>query len=123
MSRNGQKGDLRQYEEAWAGMMVRIWRDRITQLRAFRTGRLLESVELASLATSPDGIEADIRFRFVRYGLLLDAGRRPEGGDGGSIGRRRWFSPSWAISRRVLLSAAGRIAADELRGIVATLEE
>lgn len=122
MSRDGQNGDLRQYEEAWAGMMVRIWRDRITQLQAFRTGRLLESVEQASLAASPDGLEADIRFRFVRYGLLLDAGRRPEGG-GESVGRRRWFSPSWAISRRVLLAAAGRIAADELRGIVATLEE
>lgn len=107
------------YIRAWSDQMVKIWSDRIARFRAVDTGRLLASVS-ADVPTV-DGFSAEATFRFLEYGIYVDAGtgngyRRGNGGNLEFLGkayrkahgltrqriRRPWFSVSWAVSRRVL---------------------
>lgn len=77
--------DFRLYQEAFSSMMVKIWRDRIERLGALRTGRLLQSVSRSMPAVS--GFSATSVWRFVQYGVYVDAGtgKGYEYGNGGDL--------------------------------------
>lgn len=129
---------LRQYSRAWYDTMTRIWTDRLDLLGVRHTGALRRSVAGAGFSVTDGG--GSMAFRFLQYGLYVDAGtgrgyRRGNGGDLEFLGKayrvrhrlgrarrkRPWFSPSWAISCRVLADAAARLAADEFTGLFAEL--
>ena len=118
------------YPKSWQDKMVEIWQDRILLLGIRDTGALYRSVQ-ASI-TQWHGIEGTLGFRFLEYGIYVDAGtgngyRRGNGGDLEFLGRdyrkkhglgktrerRRWFSVSWAISTRVLANEMERQIGDE----------
>lgn len=119
-----------QYPQAWQDKMVEIWRDRILLLGIRDTGSLYRSVQAGTMQWQ--GIEGTLGFRFLEYGIFVDAGtgrgyRRGNGGDLKFLGRdyrkqhglgkprerRRWFSVSWAISLRVLADEMERRIGDD----------
>lgn len=119
--KEGDKKDFRTYAREWHEMMVRIWTDRIEAMRIHRTGTLRESVAAQSFAAPADGFSMYAAYRFVEYGIYVDAGTgrgytvgnggnlefldpviRAQKGKGKPRQRRPWFSVSWDISRRVL---------------------
>lgn len=123
------------YTRAWYDMMTKIWTDRINLLGIIDTGRLRSSVSGKSLKV--DGFDITAAFRFVQYGIYVDAGtgngyRRGNPGDlpfldknyrklkglGPARKKQRWFSPSWAISRRVLTDKMGELVGDAFVGVV-----
>lgn len=73
---HGVPQDFKDYSEAWAGMMVRIWQDRIKMLRAFDTGALHGSVSASPPGVA--GLSASFQFRFLLYGTYVDCGVGPE---------------------------------------------
>lgn len=110
---------LKQYTRAWQQKMIEIWRDRLDLLQVRHTGALYNSLRPAG--NTFDGQQGDITFQFLQYGLYVDLGtgngyRRGNNGNlqflgkeyrqSHRLGRKRqkkpWFSPSWAISIRVL---------------------
>lgn len=97
--------------------MVNIWRDRLTLLTTERTGALHRSI--TAHLTTPSTLEATWQFRFLRYGIYLDHGRRRP--DGTST-RRPWFTPSWNISRRVLIQAMTRFIGEAYVGTLTRLQ-
>ena len=118
------------YPKSWQDKMVEIWQDRILLLGIRDTGALYRSVQTS--ITQWQGIEGTLGFRFLEYGIYVDAGtgngyRRGNGGDLEFLGRdyrqkhglgktrerRRWFSVSWAISTRVLANEMERQIGDE----------
>lgn len=121
--------DFQAYNAAWARQMVQIWSDRLTAAGAIDTGALLRSIRQGSTRISE--ADAQMEFRFVRYGVYVDAGvgngyRRGNGGNleflaksyriehkkGKARVRTEWYSRSWAISRRVLMTRLTAIAGD-----------
>lgn len=121
--------DFQAYNAAWARQMVQIWSDRLTAAGAIDTGTLLRSIRQGSTRISE--ADAQMEFRFVRYGVYVDAGvgngyRRGNGGNleflaksyriehkkGKARERTEWYSRSWAISRRVLMTRLTSIAGD-----------
>lgn len=129
---------MEKFSRAWYAQMVRIWQDRITYWGAVSTGALRQSVAGGGLTVSEAEVQAE--FRFLRYGIYVDAGTgkgyRP--GNGGNLEfkdkdyrrqhrlgrtreRRPWFSVSWAISRRVFADRMAAILGDKFAGAIATL--
>lgn len=111
--------DIHEYSQAWYEMMTRIWRDRLNMLVQRDTGTLFHSVQNGSLQIN--GMSVQAAFRFVEYGVYVDAGTGNgyTRGNGGYLGikdrlyrkqhkmgktreRKPWFSKSWAISRKVI---------------------
>lgn len=143
MQRNGTtdaQAGVQEYAQGWYDMMTRIWRDRLQMMRVYDTGELLQSVGNAGL--SVNGYEMMAAFRFVQYGIYVDAGtgKYYERGNGGDLHfldrayryehglkkqrkRRPWFSRSWAISCRVLADEVQRRIGDEFIGLFDDLEE
>lgn len=126
---------LSSYEDAWASKMVDIWRDRMALLDVYRTGALFRSPVAAPVARR--GLDAQMTFDFLRYGIYVDAGTGngyTRGGDGQMVMRdkayrrarglnkprekRRWFSPSWRISVEVLKNHVALILGDATRSAV-----
>lgn len=137
---NANAASPQQYTRQWYRMMTRIWADRIELMGAVDTGRLEQSVSGGGFtATGADGLDIQMTFRFVQYGLYVDAGtgrgyRRGNGGDLAFLAkgrkgrkgqrhrqRRPWFSRSWAISREVLKDHLARIIGDRFKGAVAQI--
>lgn len=126
--------ELSSYDHRWNDMMVRIWKDRIGMLRAVNTRRLFDSVT----ASSPkiEGLSATFQFRFVMYGIYVDrgTGKGYKRGNGGNLdflgsgyrslhglGRARkprlWFTPSMAISQRVIAQKYFESLGDAFSGV------
>ncbi len=131
--------DFAAYNAAWARQMTQIWSDRLIASGAVDTGTLLNSIRQG--ATRIGESEAAMEFRFVRYGVYVDAGtgngyRRGNGGDLAFLGkayriahgkgkpreRTQWYSLSWAISRRVLAARLTRIAGDMAASTLSVLK-
>ncbi len=127
---NGQT-DFKDYGEAWTRKMTEIWRDRLDLLGVYDTGALRRSV-VDGRFTLQGNASAQAAFQFLEYGIYVDAGTgngytrgnpgdlkildktyRHERGMGRQREKRPWFSPSWAISRRVLADGLARIMGDE----------
>lgn len=126
---------LTKYEDSWASKMIDIWRDRMALLDVYRTGALFRSPNAAAIARS--GLDAQMTFDFIRYGIYVDAGtgrgyaRDGEGkmqmrdkayrlarGLGKPRQKRRWFSVSWHISVSVLRDHVALILGDATRAAV-----
>ena len=126
---------LNRYEDAWARKMIDIWRDRMALLDVYRTGALFRSPHAAAIARS--GLDAQMAFDFIRYGIYVDAGtgRGYTRGDDGKMQmrdkayrlarglgkqrqKRRWFSVSWHISVSVLRDHVALILGDATRAAV-----
>lgn len=121
--------DFQAYNAVWARQMVQIWSDRLTLAGAIDTGALLRSIRQGPTRISQ--ADAQMEFRFVRYGVYVDAGvgngyRHNNGGKleflaksyriehkkGKARERTEWYSRSWTISRRVLMTRLTAIAGD-----------
>lgn len=126
--------ELSAYDYQWNAMMVRIWKDRIGMLRAVNTRRLFDSVTAAS--PKIEGLSATFEFRFVMYGIYVDRGtgkgyKRGNGGNLDFLGRgyrslhalgrvrktRPWFTPSMAISQRVIAKKYMESLGDAFAGV------
>lgn len=122
--------DVSDYQRAWTEMMVKIWQTRLTKLRAIRTGALHRSVMNSTLDVKQD-LTSTIAFRFVYYGVYVDAGtgRGYLRGNGGDLGlkhyrkRKRWMSVPWRISKRVLADKMVTIIGDAFVGMFDKLSE
>ena len=131
--------ELQGFSSAWADKMVEIWRDKIDLLDAIDTGRLRASVAKERFRVDDSG--GEIGFRFVYYGVYVDAGvgngyKRGNGGDLQFLGKtyrathelgeprkkKRWFSPSWYISTRVIAERWGRILGERFAGLIDNLK-
>lgn len=107
------------YIDGWTEMMTTIWKERLIKMDAIDTGALRESV--AHSGTHSSGSGATISFDYLEYGIYVDAGTgkgyaKGNGGDlkflsathrhkhklGKAREKKRWFSTSWSISRKVL---------------------
>lgn len=142
MPQNGNKieQDIQEYSREWYNMMTRIWRDRLNMMVRRDTGTLFHSVQNASLQVS--GMSVQAVFRFVEYGLYVDAGtgngyRRGNGGNleflnksyrkihgmGKPREKRPWFSRSWAISRRVIGDKMQDLIGEKFIGLFDTLAD
>lgn len=142
MPQNGNniEQDIQEYGRAWYDMMTRIWRDRLDMLVKRDTGTLFHSVQNASLQTG--GMSMQAAFRFVEYGLYVDAGT----GNGyyhGNLGdlqildknyrklhhmgkkreRKPWFSKSWYISRKVIADKFQQLLGDRFVGLFDNLKD
>lgn len=130
--------DFQAYNRAWARQMTQIWSDRLIAAGAVDTGTLLRSIRNG--LTRINEADAQMEFRFVRYGVYVDAGvgngyRHNNGGDLEFLGkayriehgkgkareRTEWYSRSWAISRRVLMTHLTAIAGDMAAATLAVL--
>lgn len=126
--------ELSAYDYQWNAMMVRIWKDRIGMLRAVNTRRLFDSVTVA--LPKIEGLSATFEFRFVMYGIYVDhgTGKGYKRGNGGhldflsrgyrslhGLGRTRktrpWFTPSMAISQRVIAQKYMESLGDAFSGV------
>lgn len=70
--------ELNEYERGWAEMMVDIWHEQMSQLKAIDTGRLYASVRWKI----KEGEIESIEHQFVQYGIYLETGTGREFGYG-----------------------------------------
>lgn len=122
------------YSREWYGMMTKIWNDRIALMGVIRTGTLRSSVTGGGLRVGDFDLTAT--FRFVQYGLYVDAGtgngyKRGNGGElrflekdyrtARKLGKPRqkkpWFSKSWYVSRQVLKDKMAEIIGEAFVGV------
>ena len=66
--------DFATFAREWHDMMVRIWTDRIVTMNIHRTGTLQRSVHQQAFSVAPDGFAMQAAYRFVEYGIYVDAG-------------------------------------------------
>ena len=64
--------DWKKYQDAWAEMMVTIWRDKIDKLKVVDTFSLRQTVE-HRVINAEDAIST-IRHKFLMYGIYQDCG-------------------------------------------------
>ena len=131
--------DLKTYSKAWYDKMVTIWRDRIDAMDILDTGALRGSV--AGKGFAMDEMGGQMAFQFLQYGIYVDLGtgkgyKRGNGGDlkflwktyrathglGEPRKKKRWFSPSWYISTRVIAERWGRILGERFAGLIDNLK-
>mgnify|MGYP000928640459 CR=1 FL=1 len=76
--------DRQKYRDAWAKMMVTIWREKIERLHVFDTYKLHQ--EITENVTSSGSELSTIQHKFMEYGIYQDVGtgngyRHGNGGD------------------------------------------
>lgn len=127
---------LNLYTSRWYAKMTQIWRDRVDLMGVVRTGTLRSSISGGGLSINSTDIQA--MFRFVTYGIYVDAGvgngyRHGNEGNLEFLGkeyrkahhmgkprqRNPWFSPSWYISREVLKNKLADLMGEEFVGALA----
>lgn len=120
--------DFATFAREWHDMMVRIWTDRIVTMNIHRTGTLQRSVHQQAFSVAPDGFAMQAAYRFVEYGIYVDAGtgkgyKRAKRGLGATRKRRPWFSVSWDISKKVLNRRLSNDIGNEFTGIFDSLKD
>lgn len=85
MQQPGQQPDINATIAAWADIVLKIWRDKIIQLKVYRTGELYKSLK-HEIQRNSDGNIDKIDFVFLVYGVYVDAGVGR-----GSRGSRDWL--------------------------------
>lgn len=73
---------------AWADIVLKIWRDKIIQLKVYNTGELYKSLKHEIYRNANGNIDK-IDFSFLVYGIYVDAGVGK-----GSQGNRDWMDAS-----------------------------
>lgn len=64
--------DRKKYQEAWAEMMVNIWREKIERLHVIDTYSLHQQIK-DNVVTSSDSVST-IQHKFLEYGIYQDLG-------------------------------------------------
>jgi len=70
--------EFSEYEQGWCDLMVDIWHEQMSQLKAIDTGRLYASVR----GKITEGEIESIQHQFVQYGLYVEQGTGREFGYG-----------------------------------------
>lgn len=84
---------------AWADITLKIWHNKITELKVWETGALYESLKNTLLAMAGTDVDK-IEFSFKLYGIFVDmgVGREIFRGNDGDLGytpirkRKEWYS-------------------------------
>ena len=124
--------DRIKYQDAWAKMMVDIWREKIERLHVIDTYRLHQDMN-ESLTTSGSEISV-IQHKFMEYGIYQDCGTgngysKGNGGnlefldpvnDNGQKHRkpREWFSRAYFASVMVLKEEMAYMYGEEFTGLL-----
>lgn len=124
--------DRIKYQDAWAKMMVDIWREKIERLHVIDTYRLHQDMN-ESLTTSGSEISV-IQHKFMEYGIYQDCGTGNgySKGNGGNLefldpafdnGRkhrkpREWFSRAYFASVMVLKEEMAYMYGEEFTGLL-----
>lgn len=64
--------DRKKYQEAWADMMIKIWREKIERLHVINTYSLHQQIQ-ENVISSSDTIST-IQHKFLEYGIYQDLG-------------------------------------------------
>lgn len=64
--------DRRKYQEAWAEMMVNIWREKIERLHVINTYSLHQQIR-DNVISATDSVST-IQHKFLEYGIYQDMG-------------------------------------------------
>lgn len=124
--------DRIKYQDAWAKMMVFIWREKIERLHVIDTYRLHQDMN-ESLTTSSSELSI-IQHKFMEYGIYQDVGTgngysKGNGGylefldpvnDNGQKHRkpREWFSRAYFASVMVLKEEMAYMYGEEFTGLL-----
>ena len=126
--------DRKKYQEAWAEMMVNIWREKIERLHVIDTYSLHQQIK-DNVVTSSDSIST-IQHKFLEYGIYQDLGvgngyskdnganleilnpvYRAEHNMGEPRKPRVWFSRSYFASVMVLKEQMAYMYGEEFCGL------
>lgn len=140
MSRSGRNknrpkataADRIKYQDAWAKMMVEIWREKIERLHVIDTYRLHQDMN-ENLTSSGNELTI-IQHKFMEYGIYQDVGtgngyRKGNGGylefldpanDNGQKHRKphEWFSRAYFASVMVLKEEMAYMYGEEFTGLL-----
>ncbi|WP_278365951.1 hypothetical protein [Phocaeicola barnesiae] len=127
--------DRKKYQEAWAEMMVNIWREKIERLHVIDTYSLHQQIK-DNVVTSSDSIST-IQHKFLEYGIYQDLGvgngyskdnganleilnpvYRAEHNMGEPRKPRVWFSRSYFASVMVLKEQMAYMYGEEFCGLL-----
>ena len=136
---------LKEYSKAWYEKVVQIWLDRYSDFEIGihptqkSSGDLRKSITPAGYKA--DALETEMRFKFLQYGIYVDAGtgkgyKRGNGGDLKFLGKdyrkehklgkarepRPWFSKSWYVSTQVIRDVYARLVGEKFVGIMDNLD-
>lgn len=121
--------DMRAYMEAWAEMMIHIWRDKIRKQRIGCTDKLYMSFR-HEVITSAGGDVTKIQHMFKYYGVYVDMGvgkgvKFDDQADGfaGNRKAKRWWLDKYEISEKVLRYKLLEIYGEKFRGSVTAVLE
>ena len=128
------------YSKEWLKMMVRIWQDKLDELKVWDTGRLHNYLMYHN--SSLEGMDVDAVFQFMEYGIYVEAGtgngyKKDNGGDlkfldsnyryEHELGRPRipkpWFDKSWYISGQVLKEKYAELIGEAFVGAFNVLDK
>lgn len=88
--------DRQKYRDAWAKMMVSIWREKIERLHVIDTYKLHQ--EITENVTSSGGELSTIQHKFMEYGIYQDCGTG-NGYKKGNSGNLEFLDPALRDSR------------------------
>lgn len=127
--------DRKKYQEAWAEMMVTIWREKIERLHVIDTYSLHQQIK-DNVVTSSDSVST-IQHKFLEYGIYQDLGvgngySKDNGGNleildpvyraehnmGEPRKPRVWFSRSYFASVMVLKEQMAYMYGEEFCGLL-----
>ena len=127
--------DRKKYQEAWAEMMVTIWREKIERLHVIDTYSLHQQIK-DNVVTSSDSIST-IQHKFLEYGIYQDLGvgngyskdnganleilnpvYRAEHNMGEPRKPRVWFSRSYFASVMILKEQMAYMYGEEFCGLL-----
>lgn len=127
--------DRRKYQEAWAEMMVTIWREKIERLHVINTYSLHQQIR-DNVISSTDSVST-IQHKFLKYGIYQDmgVGNGYKKGNGGNLEildptyraehnlgpmrkPREWFSRPYFASIMVLKEQMAYMYGEEFCGLL-----
>ena len=117
-----------EYIDDFAPMMVTIWREKLSKLKAMRTCNLFSSVSTLETKSDAEVSRVLMRFSFRQYGHYVQrgVGREVPRGNGGDIGRakvrrrKEWYQPKYAGSVHRLREFFAKSFSLEAIGIINT---
>lgn len=127
--------DRKKYQEAWADMMIKIWREKIERLHVIDTYSLHQQMQ-ENVISSTDTVST-IQHKFLEYGIyqdlgvgngyskdnggnleILDPGYRAEHNLGEPRKPRVWFSRAYFASIMVLKEQMAYMYGEEFCGLL-----
>ena len=121
MQQSGNRVDAKDYIEAWAIMMIRIWQDR-QLLSKITAGGLFKSFT-QNVQLEANGDVAKITHTFLMYGRMIDMGvgsgtTKAEADTPGHRRSRKWYNKSYYISVKRLDETRLQMYGEEFQTII-----